>query len=74
MRLATLAEMDDALALVRAATVALSAEYRADGFNIGINQGRVAGAGASLTDAEFGAAVRRTVEALLAGLRASAPR
>ena len=25
--------------------MALSAEYRADGFNIGINQGRVAGAG-----------------------------
>ena len=40
------AELEDALALVRAATAALSAEYHADGFNIGINQGRVAGAGA----------------------------
>lgn len=39
------AELDDALALVREAAAALSAEYRADGFNIGINQGRVAGAG-----------------------------
>jgi len=40
------AELEDAFALVRAATTALSAEYGADGFNIGINQGRVAGAGA----------------------------
>lgn len=38
-------ELDDALTLVRTATAVLSAEYRADGFNIGINQGRVAGAG-----------------------------
>ena len=38
-------ELDDTLTLVRAATAVLSAEYRADGFNIGINQGRVAGAG-----------------------------
>lgn len=38
-------ELADALALVQRATVALAAEYGADGFNIGINQGRVAGAG-----------------------------
>ena len=39
-------DLTDALALVREATVALGAEYRAEGYNIGINQGRVAGAGA----------------------------
>lgn len=39
------AELADAMALVQRATVALATEYRADGFNIGINQGRVAGAG-----------------------------
>jgi ATP adenylyltransferase len=38
-------ELHEALALVCEATAALRAEYRADGFNIGINQGRVAGAG-----------------------------
>jgi ATP adenylyltransferase len=38
-------ELHDALDLVREATAALGAEYRADGFNIGMNQGRVAGAG-----------------------------
>jgi ATP adenylyltransferase len=40
------AELHEALGLVREATAALRAEYRADGFNIGINEGRVAGAGA----------------------------
>jgi ATP adenylyltransferase len=39
-------ELHDALTLVREATLALTAEYRARGFNIGINQGHVAGAGA----------------------------
>ncbi len=38
-------ELGDAMTLVAEATRALTAEYRADGFNIGINQGRVAGAG-----------------------------
>jgi ATP adenylyltransferase len=38
-------EMADAMRLVGVATVALTAEYRAEGFNIGLNQGRVAGAG-----------------------------
>ncbi len=38
-------ELSDAMTLVAEATRALTAEYRADGFNIGINQGRVAGAG-----------------------------
>jgi ATP adenylyltransferase len=39
-------ELQDAVTLVRQATAALTAEYRAGGFNIGINQGHVAGAGA----------------------------
>ncbi len=38
-------ELADALRLVVVATRALADEYRAQGFNIGINQGRVAGAG-----------------------------
>jgi ATP adenylyltransferase len=38
-------ELHDALTLIREATAALGAEYRPDGFNIGINQGRAAGAG-----------------------------
>jgi ATP adenylyltransferase len=42
---ATAAELTDTLGLVGTATRALAAEYRAEGFNIGINQGRVAGAG-----------------------------
>jgi ATP adenylyltransferase len=39
------AELADAMGLVQRATRALTREYRADGFNIGINQGRIAGAG-----------------------------
>jgi ATP adenylyltransferase len=42
---ATAEELGEAMALVGAATRILHAEYRAEGFNIGINQGRVAGAG-----------------------------
>jgi ATP adenylyltransferase len=38
-------ELTDAMGLVQRAVAALSAEYRAEGFNIGLNQGRVAGAG-----------------------------
>jgi ATP adenylyltransferase len=38
-------ELADLMGLVQLAVRALGAEYRADGFNIGINQGRVAGAG-----------------------------
>jgi ATP adenylyltransferase len=42
---ATAGERGEMMALAARATEALSAEYRAEGFNIGINQGRVAGAG-----------------------------
>jgi len=42
---ATADELADALALVQDAARALRTEYRADGLNIGLNQGRVAGAG-----------------------------
>jgi ATP adenylyltransferase len=42
---ATAEELTEAMQLVGLATVALGAEYRAQGFNIGINEGRVAGAG-----------------------------
>jgi ATP adenylyltransferase len=38
-------ELAEAMRLVGRATTSLRAEYRSDGFNIGINQGRVAGAG-----------------------------
>jgi ATP adenylyltransferase len=38
-------ELADAMRLVGLATTALSTEYRAEGFNVGFNQGRVAGAG-----------------------------
>jgi ATP adenylyltransferase len=39
------AELAAAMQLVAVATRALVGEYRAEGFNIGVNQGRVAGAG-----------------------------
>jgi len=38
-------EIADAMRLVSLATTALTEEYRAEGFNIGLNQGRAAGAG-----------------------------
>jgi ATP adenylyltransferase len=38
-------ELSDAMHLVQRAVAALTVEYRAEGFNIGVNQGRVAGAG-----------------------------
>ncbi|HXH84320.1 MAG TPA: HIT domain-containing protein [Candidatus Tectomicrobia bacterium] len=38
-------ELADAMALVQRAVAALRDEYRAEGFNVGVNQGRVAGAG-----------------------------
>lgn len=42
---ATPEELAEAMRLVGLATLALAEEYRAAGFNIGMNQGRVAGAG-----------------------------
>jgi ATP adenylyltransferase len=42
---ATPEELAELMGLVGTATRALEVEYRAHGFNIGINQGRVAGAG-----------------------------
>jgi ATP adenylyltransferase len=38
-------EMAETMALVRQAVMALQAAYRPDGFNVGLNQGRGAGAG-----------------------------
>lgn len=42
---ATPAELGEAMALVQAAMRALDRAYRPDGYNVGLNQGRVAGAG-----------------------------
>jgi ATP adenylyltransferase len=42
---ATVGELTDAFRLVQLAVAALRREYTPDGFNIGVNQGRVAGAG-----------------------------
>ena len=42
---AALDELTEAMALVQRAIGALTAEYRPHGYNIGINQGHVAGAG-----------------------------
>jgi len=38
-------ELADAMALVQRGVTALGAEYRPDGYNIGVNQGAAAGAG-----------------------------
>jgi len=42
---ATTEELAEAMALVQSATRALDTAYHPDGFNVGLNQGRVAGAG-----------------------------
>src|SRR5262244_3866576 len=42
---ATTEELTDLMTLATRATTLLGAEYGADGFNVGLNQGRVAGAG-----------------------------
>ena len=42
---ATAAELGEAMALVQRSIRALDRVYRPDGYNVGINQGRVAGAG-----------------------------
>jgi ATP adenylyltransferase len=42
---ATPEELAEAMALVQRAIYALRATYRPDGFNVGVNEGRVAGAG-----------------------------
>jgi ATP adenylyltransferase len=42
---ATSAELTETMALVQRATRALGAAYHPDGYNVGVNQGRVAGAG-----------------------------
>jgi ATP adenylyltransferase len=39
------AELADMMRLVQRGVEALTAEYRAEGFNVGLNQGRAAGAG-----------------------------
>jgi len=42
---ATAAELGEAMRLVQIGMRALAAAYRPDGFNVGVNEGRVAGAG-----------------------------
>ena len=42
---ATPEELAEVMALIRKGTLALGAAYHPDGFNVGLNQGRVAGAG-----------------------------
>jgi ATP adenylyltransferase len=42
---ATAEELGETMAMIQSATHALGAAYNPDGFNMGLNQGRVAGAG-----------------------------
>jgi ATP adenylyltransferase len=42
---ATSDELGEAMSLIQTATRALAAAYHPDGFNVGMNQGRIAGAG-----------------------------
>ena len=42
---ATADELAETMALIQKGTRAIAAAYRPDGFNVGLNQGRVAGAG-----------------------------
>jgi ATP adenylyltransferase len=42
---ATAEELGETMAMIQSATRALGAAYHPDGFNVGLNQGRVAGAG-----------------------------
>ncbi len=42
---ATSEELTDLMTLVTTATTLLEREYRAEGFNVGLNQGQIAGAG-----------------------------
>lgn len=42
---ATPEELAEAMSLIQSATRALAAAYHPDGFNMGLNQGRIAGAG-----------------------------
>jgi ATP adenylyltransferase len=42
---ATTEELTELMSLVARATTLLDAEYRAEGYNVGLNQGRAAGAG-----------------------------
>ena len=45
LTVAETAELTDMMRLVQRGVEALSVEYRPDGFNVGLNQGRAAGAG-----------------------------
>ena len=45
LQAASLDELTELMRLVQIATAALAAEYRSDGFNVGINLGAAAGAG-----------------------------
>ena len=67
---ATPAELAEAMTLIQTATRALTEVYHPDGLNVGLNQGRVAGAGALKPRA--GAAVATGAALTEAGLAAGA--